>query len=622
MSLKLRLWFAIVLLMLVSFSGSALISAWAARAYLETQISVKNADTASALAATLTQYADDPVALELSLAAQFDTGHYRTMTLLAPDGVVLVDLKSSLPIDTAPTWFQTLLPLTATAGVAQVQNGWRQLGTLTVASHVGYAYQSLWQGTLRLLAWFGLAAAAAGALGTLLLRVLLRPLERVVVQAQAIGERRFVIMDEPGTAEFGQVTRAMNHLVGRVRAMLNEESQRLDQLLRQTHHDALTGAYNREHFVARVRALLGRDDAAARGALVIVRVLDLQALNRTHGWPVMDVLLKRWVDGLRAVPIQASERLVGRLNGSEFCLLVLTEDDPEGLARRIRQMLQQIAAELDLQDTLRLRLAGTVFHYGEPLNAILSRADAALAGVDGVGPEAVLMLPAEAPLPSLMRRTSPDEWRHRIEAALAQSRVRLVDYPVSGPTGRLLHREGVARMRLDDEGEWLSAREFLPWIARFGDLARFDQQVLALALDNLRDGSVATLCINLSVQSLHEVPSAQIAATLAAEPALASRLWIEVPEAGVFQHFELFRAFCARLKPLGCRIGIEHMGHQVARSAQLYELGVDYVKIDASFVLNIDRNMGNQIFLRGLLMIARAIGVQAINASGSQREWA
>lgn len=612
MSLKLRLWCAIVLLMLVSFGGSAVISAWSARAYLESQISVKNADTAVALAAALTQFAGDPVAIELSLAAQFDTGHYQSITLLGPDGAALVELKSAPNIATAPAWFQVLLPLTATAGVAQVQDGWRQLGTLTVVSHAGYAYQSLWQGILRLLAWFAVAAFGAGALGTVLLRILLRPLEQVVAQAQAIGERRFVIVDEPVTAEFGHVARAMNQLVGRVQAMLNEEAQRLDQLLRQTHHDALTGAYNREHFFARVRALLGRDDAAARGALVIARVLDLQVLNRIHGWPVMDVLLKRWVDGLRALPIQASERLVGRLNGSEFCLLVLTEDDPDGLARRVAQMLHQIAAELDLQDTLHLRLAGTVFHYGESLSAILARADAALAGVDSSGTEAGVMLPAEAPLPSLLRNTSPDQWHQRIQAALAQSRMRLIDYPVIESTGRLLHRESVARVRLADEDEWLSAREFLPWMARFGDLAVFDQRVLELALESLRHGSDAAMCINLSAQSLRDVSTARIAATLAAEPALARRLWIEVPEAGVFQHFELFRAFCACLKPLGCRIGIEHMGYQVARSAQLYELGVDYLKIDASFVLNIDRNVGNQIFLRGLLLIAHAIGVQAI----------
>ncbi|MFM8353609.1 MAG: EAL domain-containing protein, partial [Gammaproteobacteria bacterium] len=612
MSLNRQLWFGILLLMLVSFGGSAVINAWSARGYLETQISVKNADTAAALAAALAQYADDPVALGQSLAAQFDTGFYRAMTLVDPNGVVLIDLQSGQSIDGAPVWFQTLLPLAPDAGIAQVQAGWQPLGTLTVASHAGYAYQSLWQGTLRLLLWCGLAALLAGGLGTVLLRLLLRPLRRVVQQAQAIGERRFVITDEPRTPELGQAVRAMNQLVGRVQTLLQEESERLDQLLQQTHHDHLTGACNREHFIARLRAVLGRDDAAARGALVIARVLDLQGLNRRHGWPVLDLVLKRWADALRALPIPASERLLGRLNGSELCLLVLAEEAPEDLARRVQQTLQQIATALDLQDTLRLCVAGTVFHYGESLNVILSRADAALASVDGNGSGVAVMLSAEAPVPALLRRRHPDEWRQHIETALAQSRVRLVDYPVISAEGVLLHRESVARMRLGDDGEWLDAREFLPWMARFGDLPRFDQQVLQLALDNLRDGGAATLCVNLLAQSLGDASADWLASCLAAEPALAERLWIEIPDTAVFQHFDLFRGFCARLKPLGCRIGIEHMGHQVARIAQLYELGVDYLKIDAAFVLNIDRSTGNQIFLRGLLMMAHAIGVQAI----------
>ena len=66
---------------------------------------------------------------------------------------------------------------------------WKAFGTLTVRSHTGFAYNSLWRSTRSLLGWFALGAAVVGVLGTLLLRWMLRPLDAVVDQARAIGER-------------------------------------------------------------------------------------------------------------------------------------------------------------------------------------------------------------------------------------------------------------------------------------------------------------------------------------------------------------------------------------------------------------------------------------------------
>ena len=77
----------------------------------------------------------------------------------------------------------------------------------------------------------------------------------------------------------------------------------------------------------------------------------------------------------------------------------------------------------------------------------------------------------------------------------------------------------------------------------------------------------------------------------------------------MFQSLENFRILSALLKPVGCRIGIEHVGHQVAHIGELHDLGLDYLKIDASFVQNIDQNQANQVFLRGLAIIAHSTGI-------------
>src|SRR5690606_25816966 len=93
----------------------------------------------------------------------------------------------------------------------------------------------------------------------------------------------------------------------------------------------------------------------------------------------------------------------------------------------------------------------------------------------------------------------------------------------------------------------------------------------------------------------------------------------EVPERGAFEHLEEFRMFCNALKPLGCKIGIEHVGAYVSRLGELHDLGLDYIKIDVSVVSGIDNNTGNQAFFRGLCLIAHSIGLMTI-AEGVQTE--
>jgi EAL domain-containing protein (putative c-di-GMP-specific phosphodiesterase class I) len=101
------------------------------------------------------------------------------------------------------------------------------------------------------------------------------------------------------------------------------------------------------------------------------------------------------------------------------------------------------------------------------------------------------------------------------------------------------------------------------------------------------------------------------------KPLCANRLWLEVPEHGAFEHLTEFRAFCNALKPLGCKIGIEHVGAQISRLGELHDLGLDYIKIDISVIRDIDTNTGNQAFLRGLCLIAHSIGLIAV-AEGVQ----
>ena len=144
MSLHKKLWIAIIVLLLLVFSGSFLVSTVSAKSYLEQQISMKNADNAAALALSLTQQGADDILLELTLSAQFDTGFYELIELRDPEGKLKILRQDEQPIDQAPSWFVTAFEINVDAGIATVQSGWQQVGTLTLRSHSKFAYERLW----------------------------------------------------------------------------------------------------------------------------------------------------------------------------------------------------------------------------------------------------------------------------------------------------------------------------------------------------------------------------------------------------------------------------------------------------------------------------------------------
>jgi EAL domain-containing protein (putative c-di-GMP-specific phosphodiesterase class I) len=611
MSLYKQLWLAISLLMLIAFGVSFIVSSLSAKTYLAEQLYIKNSDNANALALSLASAGNDPVMLEITLASQFDTGFYRYIRLTAPDGSITTERQDESAITEAPIWFTKLFPISVEPGIAQVQSGWIKLGTLTLASHSRFAYRSLWESTLRLLMYFMGAAVVAGLLGNYLLNLITRPLGAMVEQAQAIGERRFVTTPEPSTLEFKAVVSSMNTLSSRIKDMLEQEAARLDQWRKDAQLDSTTKLLNRGPFIGNLAAALEREDGASSGVMLMIRIPGLIELNRTEGRASIDTLLKRFGETLNEYVKNNTQWVAGRLNGSDFALLATGADHAEKLGREVQKALLSIRQELSLDTMNNLPVSASAFTSGEGMPALLTRLDTTLLSAEQAGDSALLVASTGEPESNAPKVDQTGHWRELLQKAFANDEFELAYFPVSDMQGQLLHEECPARMLLD--GELIPAGQFLPWINRLNMATELDKQAIKLALAKLPKHS-NTLCINISAAALEDDDFVHwLRDALKAQPAEAARLWLEIPEYSVYQHLPAFRRMCQLLKPLNCRIGIEHIGHEIAKIGELHDLGIDYVKIDASLVRDIHNNTANQTLLRALCMIVHSIGLIAIS---------
>ncbi len=610
MSLIKQLWIGIIVLLLMVLSGNFVISTLTAKTYLQEQLRLKNIDNANSLALSISQMPEkDPITLELLITAQFDAGHYEYIIFQDAHQKPIVARsfeENAAAVTVVPQWFSKYVKFNVAPGIAQVQDGWQQAGTLLVKSHSRYAVEALWHNTRDLLDWFIVATLLSGLIGSFILKYISRPLDLVAHQAEAIGERRFITSEEPKTKEFQRLVRAMNTLSLGVKQMLDKEARQLEVLRRESQTDAITGLANRTHFLNLLDTQLTREDAQSSGILVMARVMNLNELNNQLGHQQVDQILRTLADVFKDIQGNYSHSYAGRLNGSDFALLTPTDKPIDIFSADLSQKLnfQLIANGFD---KIALPLALCSFNSNDHRNALLHKLDGALAQAELKGNRAVVIL--ENNQPDFVQ-LNLSEWRAAITASLTAQTIALAKFPVRNTNGDLIHHETAARMKLDKD--FKSAGYFMHWAVRLGLMPDVDLAIIKLALLQLGHTN-EPLAINISAASLCSANfREQLIALLRNEPEHTKNLWLEFPEICMLRHLEELRAFSTRLRSLGCRIGLEHVGLEFTQFGDLQAMGLSYLKIDSAITRDIDSNTSSQTFVQSLCTLGHSLGIVMI----------
>ena len=622
MSLIKQLWIAIIAITALALGGSLVVSTLTARQYLEEQLNNKNSDNATVLAqylsmsllkAGISTTNLDRAAIELELRPHIDLGQYREIRFVISDGSddnQISLLGPDTAINDVPSWFVKMAAIEEIPGVAHVMVGWNQIGTLHLASRSDYVYVALWKSTQRLLLWFFVTAVIAGLAGSILLLRITDPLRTLVRHAQAIGERRFITTPEPSALELKAVVRAMNTLSERVRQMLAEEAQRLENLRRQIHEDPVTSLLERRQFLNAFSSRLDDPEASAQGGLLILRVCKLIELNHSLGRAATDKLLRSLAEALMG----DSGNIGGRLNGSDLVLLAPPAAEFTQWATAIAARAHDVANKHENADALVLPIAAVSYSRSDAMPTVLARLDTVLAQAELEGSRAQRIEEHhDATLPA---RTQ-EQWREILTTALEQKGLQLGTCPVRTLQGKLIHNEVPVELAAKD-GTLFKTGDFLPWAARLDLIGRMDCTVTQAALERVHTDK-EPISVTISAQTLQDGRCVtELITLLRASPELVERLWLEIPEEGAMRNPAAFHAFCLAIKPFACKLGIKHAGPRFSALGDLHDLGLDYLKVDTSLLRDIESNEGNQNFVRNFILLAHTLGLIVI-AEGIDR---
>lgn len=605
MSLIQQIRIAIFIVIVTVASGCLILGAFDSQHYLTEQLQKKNNDNANAIALSITQLQKDQTTIELIISAQFDVGNYRYIGIIDPNNVPIVERVNLESRSIAPEWFAKLLPIQVNPGYAIIQSGWKQFGTLQVESDINQAYDQLWHTLKNTFLWVALVSVATYLLCGLLLKKILRPLNDVIEQAKAIGERRYIITEEPNTKEFKTLVTEMNTLSERVKHIASEESARLNTLNMQINYDETTQLMNQSYFHNAVSAQL-KDEQFSEGALWLIQLSNLADIDKEIGYTHTNTLIKKMSEIILSTTSQHEGMLCGRLSGSQFGIFSKQTIDDIAFANTLKLALSRLSQEAKPPQLIIVNTKAKKFDdLDDLLRVIYFILD--LSNVSS--PQPIRVMNANSIVSS--KKDYLNQWGNHFNTAIVRKQIRLEKFPVLHHNGSVIHFESPLRLQLEQDGPWLSAGSFIDWATQLDLIKTLDLMALEYAIAHIDEHEDA-ISLNVSESAMRSPEYITTVTKLIQQLKQPQRLSFEVTEQAAFQHFQAFKHFAQQLKSLGCKVGIEHICIQLSRLGELHEIGLDYVKFDASLIRDIHQHPQQQTLMRGLCMVVRAMGIQAI----------
>lgn len=609
---QLALYLTVLLFLL--FSGSLIMNISDTRNYLQDQLASHAQDTATSLGVAISATdAGDLTVVDSLIDAVFDRGYYRVVRFISPDGEVLVNSEHALRLDNVPEWFIRLAQLKAPEMSSEVTRGWVPAGTLSVASHPGYAYRSLWNKARNDALLFGGALLLAiSGLYLFLLAIVLRPLQRLEKQADAICHRSFEQQTKlPKTRDLRQVVKAINRMAGKLEDMFNERRVLTEELKRQSNKDALTGILSRGAFDDRAADVLhhrNQEQGGFGGGLLIAQVSGLEDFNRQYGRNAADLMLVDIARRISKTMMPWPQSFVGRRTGSEFAVFIPACDYGQGhqIAEGLFRTLASLPFFVSDKGLDRLHVA-MVTHAGRiDFQGMLKQVDQLLRNIQNQSGNSWQARRVNLESDRPYHHWSEGRWQESLSQVLKGQEVKLVTQTVYSMEREPLFHEVFARLHL--LGEQASAEAFLPMVERFDLHADFDRLVIEVLLAQMRrQAGNERYCVNLSPRSLLDEGFYHwLLDTLEAMPELAPRLILEVPERTLLLAGDRFAGIIQRLLQTGCRFSVDHFGITSRVMGTLHEVELDYIKVDGSFVQQIAKNQGNKFYIRTLSMLAKS----------------
>jgi diguanylate cyclase (GGDEF)-like protein len=399
---------------------------------------------------------------------------------------------------------------------------------------------------------------------------------------------------------------------------VTERRRAEERMTHLAHHDTLTNLPNRSMFRERLDQALA--EAEARPLAIFSLDLDrFKAINDTFGHPAGDWLLKCVAKRLQHC-VRSNKDVVARFGGDEFAIIqfgIKGIADAEKLAKRIIETVGKPYRDKGREMHVGASL-GIALHPGDGHDAdtLLTNADMALYSGKSEGRNVYRFF--EPGMDALVRERRALEID--LEAALSKREFELDFQPIFDiGSGRIVGAEALMRWRSPSRGlvspeNFIAAAEETGLIVQLGDWAlRKACNVAANWPPDVR------MAVNVSAAQIKSGGFARgVMSALAFSGLPASRLELEITETVMMNESDAALKTLSQLRALGVRIALDDFGTGYSSLGYLRRFPVDKIKIDRSFIHDLDKR-DTAAIVRTVIGLGAELGI-TVTAEGVETE--
>ncbi len=387
-------------------------------------------------------------------------------------------------------------------------------------------------------------------------------------------------------------------------------------------HDVLTGLINRREFEKRVAQAIVRAQVAGGSGLVCFMDIDgFKIVNDTCGHAAGDEMLIQLSEIIGA-QVRNSDSLA-RFGGDEFGLLLERCDEDRGQII-VNNILNSVSEFYFFHDgkvyTVGISIGMTSFS-SENYNVrdVINEADCACYWAKESGRHRLCIFRENKA--ELTARRTEVSWVERIRSAFDEDRFVLyyqTYQALNDRVGSRQHMEILLRM-VSESGKIIQPGSFLPAAERYNLMPEIDKWVIDKLFSEFHNIPVAAgasglmVNINLSGASINSAGLYDYIKEKVAEYDIdTSSLCFEITETVAVRNLRVAIDFMHQCRKIGIQFALDDFGSGANFFQYLKNMPVDYLKIDGSFVKNIDRDELNREMVRTINSIGHLLGKKTI----------
>lgn len=394
---------------------------------------------------------------------------------------------------------------------------------------------------------------------------------------------------------------------------------------RHANYDTLTDLPNRRLFTDRLQQAILR--SARNNEKLCLMFLDLDRfkdVNDTLGHEFGDELLRQMALRIRHCVREVDT--VARLGGDEFTIILSAVESMSHAVHIAQKLIHEIEQPITIKEqTLRVTTSiGVTFYPDDALDAgmLIQNADRSMYAAKDMGGSAFKFYTSEL----------ESSWRSRafiineLEAAIEKGELEVFYQPLIAADTKETSISAEALVRWQHpERSLIPPTDFLPQAERMGMIEKIDDFVFSQVCHQIKDWQQRGFGeVHVSVnRSAHNFANQRgrldWLAFIEQQGIDASLITLEITESVLMQRHAEGRHLLKRLRQADIQIAVDDFGTGYSSLSYLKEMDVDYLKIDRSFIRDLEVDENDRAIIEAITGMARHLGIEVI-AEGVETE--